>query len=56
MKHDNEQKKITIVDVVPRDGLQSESKILSPETRAALINRIAQAGVPRIAIQPLFPI
>ncbi len=42
--------KITIVDVAPRDGLQAETKMLSPETRAELVKRIAQAGVPRIEI------
>jgi len=41
---------ITIVDVAPRDGLQNESKTLSPQTRAELITRIEAAGVPRIEI------
>jgi (R)-citramalyl-CoA lyase len=38
------------VDVAPRDGLQNESKLLSPEIRAELVNRLEQAGVPRVEI------
>jgi (R)-citramalyl-CoA lyase len=37
-----------IVDVGPRDGLQNEEKILPPEIRAELCNRLSAAGVPRI--------
>jgi (R)-citramalyl-CoA lyase len=44
------KQKITIVDVAPRDGLQTELKILSLSTRVELVNRIAQAGMPRIEI------
>ena len=40
--------KVTICDVGPRDGLQNEAKVLPPETRAELVNRLAHAGVPRI--------
>jgi hydroxymethylglutaryl-CoA lyase/(R)-citramalyl-CoA lyase len=39
---------LTIVDVGPRDGLQYESVILSPEVRAELCNHLAAAGVARI--------
>jgi isopropylmalate/homocitrate/citramalate synthase len=39
---------LTICDVGPRDGLQNQPKILTPEERAELVNRIAAAGVPRI--------
>jgi hydroxymethylglutaryl-CoA lyase/(R)-citramalyl-CoA lyase len=39
---------LTIVDVGPRDGLQNESVILSPEVRAELCNHLAAAGVARI--------
>src|SRR5918998_5441326 len=39
---------VQIVDVGPRDGLQNEEKILPPETRAELCDRLAAAGVPRI--------
>ena len=39
---------VQVVDVGPRDGLQNEEKILPPETRAELCERLAAAGVPRI--------
>jgi hydroxymethylglutaryl-CoA lyase/(R)-citramalyl-CoA lyase len=39
---------VQVVDVGPRDGLQNEEKILPPETRAELCNRLAAAGVPRV--------
>ena len=39
---------ITICDVGPRDGLQNDPKILAPEVRAELVNRLAAAGLPRI--------
>jgi isopropylmalate/homocitrate/citramalate synthase len=34
--------------VGPRDGLQNEPDVLSPETRAELVERLGAAGVPRI--------
>jgi hydroxymethylglutaryl-CoA lyase/(R)-citramalyl-CoA lyase len=40
--------RVEIVDVGPRDGLQNEDKILSPEVRAELCDRLAAASVPRI--------
>ena len=40
--------RIEICDVGPRDGLQNDPKILEPETRAELVNRLARAGLPRI--------
>jgi len=40
--------RVEIVDVGPRDGLQNEEKILSPETRAELCDLLAAAGVPRV--------
>jgi (R)-citramalyl-CoA lyase len=40
--------RIQIVDVGPRDGLQNEDQVLSPETRARLCDRLAAAGVPRV--------
>ena len=40
--------RIGICDVGPRDGLQNDPKILGPETRAELVNRLAQTGLPRI--------
>jgi hydroxymethylglutaryl-CoA lyase/(R)-citramalyl-CoA lyase len=39
---------VVICDVGPRDGLQNEDKHLEPGTRAALVNRLAVAGLPRI--------
>jgi isopropylmalate/homocitrate/citramalate synthase len=40
--------KVTICDVGPRDGLQNQPKNLEPGTRAALVNMLAAAGLPRI--------
>ncbi|MGH3136982.1 MAG: hydroxymethylglutaryl-CoA lyase, partial [Gaiellaceae bacterium] len=40
--------RIEVCDVGPRDGLQNDPKILQPETRAELVNRLAGAGLPRI--------
>ena len=40
--------RVQVVDVGPRDGLQNEEKILSPEIRARLCDRLAAAGVPRV--------
>src|SRR3712207_6608791 len=37
-----------IVDVGPRDGLQNEERILPPETRGELCDRLAAARVPRV--------
>ena len=39
---------ITLCDVGPRDGLQNEPETLAPETRAELVRRLADAGLPRI--------
>jgi isopropylmalate/homocitrate/citramalate synthase len=39
---------ISICEVGPRDGLQNEQDVLSPETRAELVNRLAATGLPRI--------
>lgn len=39
---------VTICDVGPRDGLQNDPKVLEPELRAELVNRLAAAGLPRI--------
>ena len=40
--------RIEVVDVGPRDGLQNEDKILPPEVRAELCEKLAAAGVPRV--------
>jgi hydroxymethylglutaryl-CoA lyase/(R)-citramalyl-CoA lyase len=39
---------VTICDVGPRDGLQSQPQTLGPEVRAELCNRLAAAGLPRV--------
>jgi len=39
---------ITLSDVGPRDGLQNEKDVLAPAVRAALVNRLASTGLPRI--------
>jgi isopropylmalate/homocitrate/citramalate synthase len=39
---------VTLCDVAPRDGLQNEPETLEPATRAALVDRLAAAGVPRV--------
>jgi len=39
-----------IVDVGPRDGLQSQPKILDTETKLSLIQRLIDAGVKRIEV------
>ena len=39
---------VVICDVGPRDGLQNEAKILDTEARAELVNRLADADLPRI--------
>ena len=38
--------RVTLVEVGPRDGLQNESMPVSVETRVALVNRLAEAGLP----------
>jgi len=38
-------KAVKIVEVGPRDGLQNESRILTPSQRVELIRRLAQAGL-----------
>jgi (R)-citramalyl-CoA lyase len=40
--------RVQLVDVGPRDGLQNEEKILSPEIRAQLCDRLAAAGISRV--------
>ena len=40
--------RVEIVDVGPRDGLQNEKEILSPEVRAELCDRLAATGIPRV--------
>ncbi len=40
--------KVTVCDVGPRDGLQNEEEVLAPATRAELVNRLADTGLPRV--------
>jgi hydroxymethylglutaryl-CoA lyase len=39
---------VRLCDVGPRDGLQNEPDVLSPDVRAELVRRLAAAGLPRI--------
>jgi (R)-citramalyl-CoA lyase len=41
-------RRVQVLDVGPRDGLQNEEEILPPETRAELCDRLAAAGVSRV--------
>jgi hydroxymethylglutaryl-CoA lyase len=43
-------KKVRIVEVGPRDGLQNENKTLDLKTRIELIRRLADAGLQRIEV------
>ncbi|HJP04675.1 MAG: hydroxymethylglutaryl-CoA lyase [Chromatiales bacterium] len=43
-------KQVSIVEVGPRDGLQSEPEILSTETKLELINRAIDAGIRRMEV------
>jgi isopropylmalate/homocitrate/citramalate synthase len=40
--------RVSVCDVGPRDGLQNQPKVLEPDLRANLVNRLAGAGVGRI--------
>lgn len=42
--------KVIINDVGPRDGLQNQSKILAPEERSQLINKLLAAGLTHIEV------
>lgn len=41
---------VLITDVAPRDGLQNEPELLPVEAKAALVERLVAAGVPRVEI------
>ena len=43
-----DQRRVKIVEVGPRDGLQNESSILSPETKINFIKKLIDAGCPFI--------
>jgi hydroxymethylglutaryl-CoA lyase len=44
------QRSIEIVEVGPRDGLQSESQVLPTAVKVELIRRLAATGLPRIEV------
>lgn len=44
------KKKVTLVDVAPRDGIQMEPKIISTEDKVEFIKRIIDAGTTRIEV------
>ncbi|MEO0575634.1 MAG: hydroxymethylglutaryl-CoA lyase [Pseudomonadota bacterium] len=46
----NTQTNIELVEVSPRDGLQSEPQVLPTEQKAALISRAVDAGVRRLEV------
>ena len=37
--------RLEIIDVAPRDGLQSQSVLVDTQTKLALISRLVDAGV-----------
>jgi (R)-citramalyl-CoA lyase len=41
---------VTVVEVGPRDGLQNEPDVLSPETRADLVERLVATGIGEIEV------
>ena len=41
-------KKVTIVEVGPRDGLQNEKEFVATDTKVELVNRLVEAGAPKI--------
>jgi len=46
----NLQKKVKIVDVSPRDGLQNEAQIIHLKTKLELIERLVKSGVTNIEV------
>ena len=49
-RSDRGNRRVLLQEVGPRDGLQNEPQTLSPETRADLIERLLDTGLPRIQI------
>ncbi len=45
---ERKERRVTICDVGPRDGLQNQPVTLAPDVRAHLVDILAAAGVPRI--------
>jgi hydroxymethylglutaryl-CoA lyase len=44
------KKSVSIIEVGPRDGLQSEPEVLSTETKLAFINKAIDAGIRRMEV------
>jgi (R)-citramalyl-CoA lyase len=42
--------RVTVVEVGPRDGLQNEPGVLSPETRAELVERLVDSGIRAVEV------
>ena len=42
--------RVTVFDVGPRDGLQNEPDVLSPDVRAELVDRLVHAGLPAVEV------
>ena len=40
--------RVTVCDVAPRDGLQTDALVIEPGVRATLVDLLAAAGLPRI--------
>jgi isopropylmalate/homocitrate/citramalate synthase len=43
-------RRVTVVDVGPRDGLQNEPDVLDPVVRADLVDRLVGAGLPAVEV------
>lgn len=50
MRESGEDGRVALQEVGPRDGLQNESRVLSPEVRSRLIESLVSAGLARIQI------
>ena len=42
--------KVEIIDVAPRDGLQSQAKIVDTQTKITLIEKLIDAGIRRMEV------
>jgi hydroxymethylglutaryl-CoA lyase len=50
LRESREDARVALQEVGPRDGLQNESRTLTPEVRSRLIESLVSAGLPRIQI------
>lgn len=50
MSGNNITKQVEIVEVGPRDGLQSEAQVLPTEAKVEFVRRLVAAGLPRIEV------